>query len=274
MSLIESGFHPLSTVEGQEIPKIAVNLGLPPYINTDKIGVNIHRIHSMMRVGGLSNLQVVGTSGETSSYTPKVVGHSPDGSAYAATTGTTVIVPTYATSRELSDGSQMSRPLAMRWVDASVKINIDEIQDRISRRGEPLRSERAWGREVDKALRKGVSEIGVQHLIFGSTVKERIYIGTATTTGSGLGAGPATTIEALTPVGSTIFGILLINGIHNIGGRLGYREEIKNSEGFRWSAFTGPQVDRAGILKGMSRTRSLVKALPSKNSYKPTSSTI
>jgi hypothetical protein len=82
---IESGFVPLPKVE-QEQPedKIKIILNLPPYVDQDRIGVNLTGISKLCRLGGIRQLVVIGkTDEETSHVIPEISGMNSDGSAIA-----------------------------------------------------------------------------------------------------------------------------------------------------------------------------------------------
>ncbi|MGH7203987.1 MAG: hypothetical protein ACREHC_06085 [Candidatus Levyibacteriota bacterium] len=217
----------------------------------------------MMRLGGVKDLRILGTGGETSDFTPSVVGWGSDGSAMAGKSGEAKIVPTFSTSRELSRGNGKETPyfLAGRWVDANLSVNLDEIQNRIREKDLPDRSPEAWGTELDQAIRNGVANIGVQHLLFDSNSIDAIHFTGATTTGEVMGAGPVTHIGGLSLAESATVGLLTFHGLINIVNRASYHVTDYDSEGFRWSAFTGPQIDRACLLKGMAQSVKVVKSL-------------
>lgn len=266
MALYERGYHPLNALEEEGAPKIDIALGLPAYVNTEKIGVNIRTLHRMMRVGGLSTLSVVGTAGETSSYTPNIDARNSDGTASASKAGIEKIVPTYAVHRELQETMITPPYITGRWADATVAVNLDEIQDRIGKKKELIRSPEAWGKHLDSALRDGVAKAGVEHVILDSTNLDKLKFSMNTTMGytyPDLNFGFAADIA--NPVEGFVANSLWFHALTNVLDRMHYqtiKHVTDDTEGFRWSLFSGPQFDRAALLKSMAQMNKVVKALP------------
>lgn len=231
MSQIERGYYPLSTVETRDIPKIDFALNLPEYVNTDKIGINIRRIHMMMRLGGINSLRVVGSSGEVETSAPSIVGHGSDGSAYAGTRAAMKKVPSYTAEREKA-GMPQTPYLAGRWVDAKVEVNLSQMQDKLSQAGK-LRSAEAWGQELNKAITQGIVEEGIKHVIFDLTPVDYVDLGFANVYPFFFGDS----VEEI--VGYS----LAYHTFYNIWHRMFHKRGGYSSD-FRWSVFSGPQFDR------------------------------
>ena len=257
MSRIEKGFYPLSKIEEEEMPNLKFDLNLPEYVDKDRIGINLKGIYQMCRVGGIRTLYVAGQSGETSSYTPTIVGRSEDGTGYAGKTGIAKKVPTYSSSYEKATGNL---PFQAKWIDAQVQLNLTEMSDRI----QVVRSTREWSGELNEALRNGISENGQSHLLFGPDSIDKLRFGVA----MGVGAIVGSDESLPSGVGSAV-GIAIVNAFFNVGDNRRYWREQAwqsgESDPFRWSFFNGIQLDRVAALRGLAKVRTLVKELPEKS---------
>jgi hypothetical protein len=260
MSKFERGYHPLSSVESLETPRVAMKLNLPDYVNTDKIGVNVRGMHRMMKLGGINSLSVTGTSGERSSVTPVVVG-SDGGSALGAFVGKEVVVATFNTkSRRANPGRYI--PAQAEWIDVDLKVNLDEITQRIENRKKRLRDVNAWAHQLNNAISDGIASIGSRHVIgnydlFQKATSVSLY-------GTTEMFGIAGSVAAHQPIaGNAIGSYFLGTLVGNVTTRNIYQKsrDQDDQNGFRWSLVYGPQVDRAVLLHGLAKSTRVVKEL-------------
>ena len=231
MSKYERGFHPLSKVEAQKIPGVTLALPLPTEINKDEIGVNVRRLQTMQRWGGIKQVNVNGWRGrrgdKSVSYTTEKVssGSLPSILSHVATS-----------------------------LKADISLNIDNIAQSLTNKGTPPESTQAWVSPLDKALKETVAEIGISHVLNGM---DSFLLTTA----------GVIDIAALNVVGMkySLPSLLVNNAFVNIGTR-GF---VRMTQGklepntHRWSLFYGPQFDRAAALALMEKTK-VVKYLGDK----------
>lgn len=249
------GYQPLSEAE-LGTPRIDFALNLPEYLNTDKIGINVRRIHMMMRLGGIRSLTIEGKSGETETVTPSIVGGNEEG-AVAGTRAIIKKVPKSMSLRSNESGDREYNSLASKWTDARVIVNLSQMQDELSQAGQ-LRSEKAWAKEINKAITKELTEQGTKHLLMDMEFWDYFDVAaslgyTGVSTSFHLEEGPLGAIRRL----------LLYNLGMNIMNRyvFGRKYARYNDDGYRWSAFVGPQFDRAVILQTMAKSGRVAKEI-------------
>lgn len=249
---VERGYHSLSKIE-EVTPRVKLSLNLPEYIDQDKIKVNVRQLHRMMRMGGISTITVVGQSGEIESTTPSLVGHSPDGTGYAGNKTIVKKVPTSVSSRERQGDIDQPLFTAGRWTDATVTINLSQLQDKLSQEGK-LRSPQAWAKELDQAMKEGVAQEGIKHL----TLDSASYISFVLATSFGTLLGTDGVVHG------TLANNLYYHVMYNVINRIRYKWNDYDTDGYRWSLIAGPQLDRALILKGMEKAGKVVRVFPEK----------
>ena len=243
-------------IEWANTKRTRFDIPLPEYANPGRIGVNTKRLVNMLRVGGISHLRVSGqTDGETSRVTtPIVVGHDMNGGAYAGKNIEEISVPEFTTSDEDTNGAWW-RPHSATWTNAVINLNVAEMAERIKKNDKWPRgvySTEAWANHLDTTLRNGVSDIGIKHLTVGLN-KFNWYLSAFQYTVMGA-------VEALSPnpsVEGLMFRIPFVSGVLNT---MDYFRFRNTDDGFRWSAFYGPQLDRALFLKVLSSRTNLVRA--------------
>lgn len=248
----EHTYTPLPKVEA-EAPRIKLALHLPDYVNQNEIGLRLRRIHRMMWTGGISSITVIGESGEVSSTSPTVVGHSPDGSAYAGKKATKKLVPTFQSEKTGQIFKHEPKFIAGRWTDARIYLNLSEIQQRLSQKGQ-LRSSGAWAEVLDIALRRGIVKEGFNHLSKNVTQTDfrQVLIP--------LLGGIAT--QVFVPALGFGIGAFITHAVINIRNKRIYDRGDYDTDGFRRSLFVGPQLDRAVVLWTAGKTGKVAKVLP------------
>lgn len=230
------------------------NVSLPGLVDQRQIGVNVRGIEKLCRIGGINHLRVVSNNdGNTSQFVPTIVGFSQSGEAMASKTGVRSDVPTFDVDSERQRSASLDfLPHAATWINTTVVLNTAEIANRIKNNQDGgIRSPEAWADHINKAVKKGISSAGVKHLTLGLNKYNAVEVASQYAI---IGF-----IEAQNPsVSSAIFKVFLVGGFLNM---LAYfrTRGMGRGEEFRMSAFFGPQLDRALVLKLASQRTTLVK---------------
>lgn len=269
MSEIKKGYVPLDQVQSSRARFVVT---LPEFVDKNQIGVNLKGLDRMCKLGGISHIKVVTTEGDTSQFVPTIVGVSKNGEAIAGKTGVKTSVPTFTVESEKSrqglDGSLFGLPHAASWINTTVNINTNEVADRI--KDDPkwdhgVNSSNAWAYHLNEAVKKGVTETGFNHLAMG--LSKTNWGSTAFQYGL---MGFFESQIANPTLESGLFRLFFVGGFHNM---MSYIRSRGYGEEFRLSAFYGPQLDRALLLKLLSTQTTIVKGFPPNtqdyNSQKP-----
>jgi len=243
-------------IEQASTPRVRFEIPLPQFLPEGLIRVNIPNVHHLCRIGGISHLRVGGTTkGEITKYVPSIIGMDAQGNALAGrSTLKTSSDPIESLDMDDSptSGPSFSRPHSATWVNGAINLNMNEISETIRgenrwRRG--VYSTEAWAHHLNKSLNEGIAEIGIRHLLMGFTRDSLIgtlmsYMFMLVPIGQDL------TVETLAK--NLTIGSLVFNGID-------YLRYRKIDDGYRFSVFYGPQLDRALALKILSKTTPLVR---------------
>lgn len=271
MSRSERNFTPLSEINHQgavEVPiwkrgseyktKITTHIDLPPFVDQESIGVNVTTLSRRARLGGIKSLTIVGESGEVSSYTPNVVGMSPEGGAFAGARGTAKDVK--QSSSKVTNYDPIRNPFTS-WADVTVKINTSEIADR---HRENVRSTDAWSREINAALSREITKRGNQQLTGGGVGTVITLLDVIIGQTYGVIASAQNNIDSIIPT------MIAFNTLGNVAARLGVH--LRNGDtDFRWSLMPGVQIDRMAALSTLNvkdkvpGTKPFVRSLAKKN---------
>lgn len=242
MPEVKKDYIPLPELESASFRFAAT---LPNFVDPRSIGINLKRVNLLCRLGGIGNLRVDGiTDQEISSYVPTIAGFDAQGNAYAAKTGLKTSTPLYTVDSRENSG----RILAQRWVNGVIKINIDETANRIlsePRWNNGVNTPNAWAYHLNKILKSGIEDIGIKHLVIGFNKMDLLpnFI---------VIASIASGNNALLGYVSWLFWLNVI-----------VPYAMRTYGGFRRSLFlSGPQLDRAFLLKLISSRSTLVKNIP------------
>lgn len=265
----EKDFIPIPEAWSQ---KIRFNINFPKYVNEGEIGVNLKRVSLLCYLGGMSSLRVVSVSGEEKQEeAPQIVGFTSNGEAYAgasrASTRTSLIS---VGSNSQKEG--FASLLQERWIDGVIKINMNAATNQISRDrhwSKGTRDTEAWAQVVDKSVRKGLNEIGVNHLLFDRNSNDKVQFLMATAFSMLNASGIPVLLGPIQPHMPTPEGfvsdLMIRFGILNIlFFMLNIPKRLFGNEGYRMSFFLGAQPEYALALKIFSQRR-LVKKLESTN---------
>lgn len=270
------GFIPLSTAEKGVSDRVQVDIPLPPFVDRDRIGVNIRRIEGFMNWGGIKTLSISGNLDQEKVQTETtVIGIDPSGEALAGKIGKTTMPQDYKYNRELAGDYNKGLPYAMKDIKANLGINVNQIANRITGEGDS-RSTTLWSPELDKVTRVGIAKIGVDHLIKKvdlRTLEDAALFDIGVPFLSFLHQpGRSDILAVIEQFKFNIdnwqlagFSLVFANGILNVSefirGQLLSKVLNYDAGNWRLSFVYGPQIDRAAILKLKSKAQTLVKDL-------------
>lgn len=260
MSEFEPGFVPLDEAISERA-RFAVTL--PEFVNTDNIGVNLRGLERLANMGGIAHVRVDTVEGDVSQFVPIIVGVNKDGTAIAGKAGVKTSVPTYTLDLEhlgsLSGWTPKFLPHATDWINTRVTVNTNEVKNRIkddSKWKNGVHSTEAWAYHLNKSVKEGVTDQGIKHL---TLELSKFSWGEAAIQYGLLGFFET---QSTNPTWENlIFKYSILWSIMNFWS---IRRAERNGENYRLSAFIGPQLDRALILKLMSTRTTLVKDFSSK----------
>lgn len=141
------------------------NFSLPPSIDAERITLNISRLNTLHRIGGVAGSVIYDYQGERTEYTPGITGINADGTAAATTAG--AVHKAEETDTNLLE---LFPPFIQRQygkVIAAYGLNKAEMVSTISdavRSGKTDR-EQIWAQQLDKTLRTSVRKAGRENLI-------------------------------------------------------------------------------------------------------------
>lgn len=249
-------FVPLSDIDRvTPTPKMRIDGVFPPYVDPREIGIGLRGINALCRLGGIRRLQVVGVSGDVSTVTPEIGGMDSHGNAIASLKSTVTKVPAHSGSFQPSNIPDNILSASI-WVNATVEINTREIEERIRNANEKngVRSNKAWSREVNQALRAGIVEVGLRHLLLDHSQTDVLAFGLVTTfQASAIALGLMPSRGLVVPFIAAA-GDLLTHVVDNLGNE-------RDEDRYRHSAFAGYQFDRAALLALRGKSTKVVKAL-------------
>ncbi|HSW36890.1 MAG TPA: hypothetical protein VLG37_00815 [Candidatus Saccharimonadales bacterium] len=139
------------------------DFALPPSLDQDRIQIHLPLLRTAHRLGGIAHSLVYDYQGDLSIFTPAVAGINPDGSAVATKAG--VAKKAEPTTTRITDLDPTIYPHYGK-AEARHGINKAEIASRVSDRvGRGQTPEKAWAKELDKALRVSLRQAGSEHLL-------------------------------------------------------------------------------------------------------------
>ena len=125
----DSDYIPLLDAGSEHLHFLAKSF--PEWVPLNKLSLNIKRLKTMCRIGGISDLVIGATdTGETSSFVPMISGFNSQGEATAAKGGLKTKVPTH---EQLGLGLEppQLRFHEGRWTFGAVILNSNEIATRL-----------------------------------------------------------------------------------------------------------------------------------------------
>lgn len=237
--------------------RLRVNLDLP-YNLGEKIEINVRKIDNLRQIGGFKTVSIL-TDNEpgTSQIIPQIDGVNGDGSIIARKAGIKS-VPTGSCDYQKNDKWIIFNRAS--WPDLKIKVNVDEIKQRIMGSENSIQNNSVWSKELDKTIRSNILKGGTDHLLprwnemkfFDMTWSTLFY-------GTPFYLNDFKVDFGLIP---RFFGVLVVTSVAWGGsGIISYGCE-KKDKGYRWSLTVGPEIERAVALNIYGRMRApLVKAL-------------
>jgi hypothetical protein len=240
------------------------HLELPQNIDRERIMVNLGTVARIMRLGGLSAVDVRGYQGDVTQYSHGVAKRNADGSANASATFTVQKAETHVTD---VGASRDPRNRELHTTNAEISVNATELYDRVRAADQAANYTLDWhelyAKELNRILRTSIPGCIKEHLITNVDAYYKLMFGFLTVAPLGLAALNGN-IE-LVPIG--------ILGTHTIGGNLTtavttrlsktYHPELfSKGDNPRFSVFYGLQYDRLAAVHTLARTNRLVRALP------------
>ncbi len=263
MQRYERGLYPLPTLEGihgPTVPNIIFELNLPDDVPREEIGVKARLLQSRAKRNGLNTIFVVGdTKGETSKFFGEKIGESPiDGQVLLSDKNK--IVPTYSVDITPVKTHKTPKYKAGQQADATITLNIKEMQQRISLREGDIDLSTEWAQEMEMALSSGVMKAGVRHMFKSSTVDN---MDTPVTIGAALAGDLIASTNGWSGFGlnGLVLGYLSSMAVMQVGYRIDYARNHPPGEGFRWSILP-KEADRALFSWVASQGQRVVKKLP------------
>lgn len=258
MSSIEKGFMPLRKAQSEQV---RFQVSLPEFIDQGGIGVNLREIHRLCQIGGIRRLVVFGVEDvDTSKATPQILGFNSQGSAYMGKAGSNTIIPPTESYSAINPESFWRH--TQSWRDAVIVVNMDEVSKRITsdeKWAEGIRDLKAWSHYLNKGIKDGISKEGVSHLLKLPDKVSLAIFGVAVTTNT---AG----LWRLEPQSTQFLELLtnyfLMGAGWNTLDRVFGRKPKLSDQNTRYTLFWGPEVDRAILLKILTKTSTLVKQIP------------
>lgn len=260
-----SQFIPIKDAKSE---RVRFDVVVPEFVDAEKIGVNFRDIRRLCRIAGISHLRVESVTGESQTPSiPQVVGYNKNGEAYAASGKVQAKDPVFDSKSSINNSSLI--PHSATWVNTVLRLNIDEISDRIghdTKWAHSLRSPEAWANYFNLAVKQGITKEGAKHLIFGMNNYQTglslfqnidsVLIESHASMFNFFFANFGPRIPRMTDVAiSLIIRNTFLNSINFVV----YRGN-DNQDGSRLSLIYGPQVDRAILLIIMAKTKTLIKA--------------
>ncbi|OGE02585.1 hypothetical protein A3G16_03605 [Candidatus Curtissbacteria bacterium RIFCSPLOWO2_12_FULL_41_16] len=261
MSSVERGFIPITEAQSE---RVRFQVGLPDFVDQDRIGVNLREIQRLCQIGGIHRLVVLGVEDlDTSKTVPQILGFNSQGSTYMGKAASKADV---SPSESFSAPGWEGKSHPQQWSDALIAVNMNQVRDRIGndkRWSEGIRSPKAWSHYLNRGIKDGISKEGIAQLL---NLRNKVdlaifaaFVGAAATDAVPL---PRWFDPHIPSVREAIQAYFTWSITWNVIERFmdGKRPFLSDGNN-RYTAFYGPEVDRAVLLKVLTKTRTLVKQI-------------
>lgn len=153
----KEGYIPLSEIRSDTI-RSGLNL---PFGLSDQIGLNVKKAEWLAQIGGLRTVTVKNDpNGETSKVQHTVVGINKDGSGMA---GASKI--DYAPTSGLEMKQDKYKIHSARWADVTIKINTEEVKNRILGKSLTVTNPESWVPDLNKSIKSEIRKAGHKQLL-------------------------------------------------------------------------------------------------------------
>lgn len=237
MPKLERGFVPIDEVN---TGKVRFAVDLPHYLDRTQIRANTERIESLMKLGGVAHLRIETYDDDRVASVPIILGHDSQGEAYAGKAASKSETKNITLERRRGRGSPK--------VNALAKIDIQAISAKAS---DNLRSPEIFAREIDRAVLDAIRKAGNTSLVKQGFPHDAYQLSIYGVNRLIFGLENAGSVEGFATDSLLMYGIL--SPIFGLIARVYGRHD-------RFSLFTGPQLDRWGVLQARTRLQHVVKA--------------
>lgn len=241
-------------------PMVTWDIELPPYINTDRIELNMSRIEKIHRIGSFVASFVTEYSGQKTRVEPTIVGMNGDGTAIAGKKSIVTKGNLSNSAVQLVNGAQDASELTQLSYGKAIiqhKLNSAEIEQNVmSRRPTSKTRDGIWAEELARGLADSYRNSAATHLGRSSRASKLFDGGFA----SVVAGGTVHEISAGAPP------TLLIGVVASMGVVAGLQQVLASKEGLslhdrRWSLvsnFFQPEayfaIDALSRMPGLLRT--------------------
>lgn len=266
---IERGFVPISDAQSE---RVMIKIPFPEFVDDQRIGVNVREIHRLCQIGGIRKIAVIGIDDlDTSRSEPQILGFNEQGSAYMGKAVSKTEAPVSLSDSGYTEGYYHTE----RWTNAVIAVDMNALKERVvhdKRWPEGVRSPSAWSHYLNKGIKDGISNEGtIQLLSLNPKVRLALFTAAVGLDVSGIGFPFFSTNHPHFPeITETASHYFVSSSVWNIVDRVISGGSVKDSKA-RYTLFYGPEVDRAILLKILTKTRTLVKQIePQSNDSNPT----
>lgn len=249
---IENKFIPIAEANTRFV---RTDLSLP-FNQEEKIGLNIQRLHALMQIGGACSLKIINDStNETSSVQSSVLGFDTQGNAFA---GKSKMNNVPISSSEMRDQYDWYIEKQARWINLDIKINTEEIKQRLLQSGKIVTEPKNWSISIDQSLKRQIAKNCGEHLIGHFNIKDKLYTGFLLS----MCSLPLLITDFPNSRSLTTYLSFFIRQsmIWTVFDSLRYGVE-KSHQGRRASIFYGFEFDRLALLYLLTNTSTLAKNL-------------
>ena len=242
------------------ITEFPIAEALPDYLQAERIGVNAELIGKIAHWGCFEpDVQIEAYSGQITSHNASIMGFESSGAAFMGATGTTEKAP--LAQHEVGPSKLRSAYHVMHPL--RIKMNVPEIQHRLSEDRADLRDPAPWARQLDIGISQQLRAASRKHLLADrSSVQELLYsVGLGGMLyGLSIIAGGLIAHELHPEIATpaSIAATLLVdNGIKMAANKTVGRPMWDGCI----SVFPGFHIDRYAAVEALTRTRRLVRPI-------------
>ncbi len=257
----ENKFTPIPEIRHE---RIRVALSLPPFVDQEKIGVDLKRTELLMNIGGIRYLKISSAHKGITKSEPTIVGVGPGGEALAGKAGYADPAEIFSSETlHLFDRLPINLPSTLNWASAATIINIDEIVDQIVKNKKwekGTRDPAAWSHYLNETIKTTIAKTGRHQLLETAYKEEKLFAALiyATSVISFLAIALDNQRGPVAGLLSEVPWFLFINQFFYASEYL-YLLSPETRHKVRPSLFFAWQIDRAIVLWALSKFSTLAK---------------
>ncbi|MBU0998251.1 hypothetical protein KJ570_01880 [Patescibacteria group bacterium] len=259
----ENRFVPLPEAQSD---RLRTNVKLP-FGMEEEIGINVLKLYTIMQLGGISVLNIKSDDNEEkSTVETTIVGFDGQGNALA---GKSRVKMVPISSSEFQKDEYENNTKQTRWINMSIKLNTEELKQRLMNTGKNVNEPGNWAIHLDKSIKKELNHKSAKYLTGSLATLEKanamvLYMHCILSSmGISLANVITKTINPHIPDFShfltNIIAVGVINTMFNSG--LSGFEKKGEAKGARISLFCGFEIDRLALLLFNTSTSTLIKTL-------------